>query len=127
MRKFIIALIALMFCVPSTAQACTPDGWCGKKHSTYYNRRVIRHVAAYRHENADLLVWLAYKESSWQNWQVTGSGSLACKGLFQHQTRVEKRRWANPYWSTKRAIVYAHERYGSVEGAIRFWRAHHWY
>ena len=127
MRRLLVVLtLSIVILSPTVAHACSktyPYRWCGKKHSTDYNKAAIRYISAKRHSNLEGLMYLARRESGYRNLATNGP----CLGLFQLHTHVEKRRWASPYWNTNRAITYCRDRYGSVAGAVRHSKAYGWY
>ena len=124
----VLLSLAMLFGITATASACDGrwDDWCGKNHSTRYNKAAIRRVCdlrGYGSTNTDRMLWIAERESTWRNGATNGP----CKGLFQLATQQPKSTWANPYWNTNRAINYIKDRYGTPYKAIRHIRAYGWY
>ena len=74
------------------------------------------------------LVWIAGRESTWNQWARNGS----CLGMFQLGPDVRhwaRRRWEGWRWfraadSTRAAIHYCRVRYGSPAAAKEWWLEH---
>jgi len=61
------------------------------------------------------LLVLAYRESSWEPTQKTGS----CWGLFQlSRSMCRGHHWGRVRWNTDRAITYIRHRYGTPRKAL---------
>lgn len=97
--------------------------------STTHCKALIRKEAKREHlhkADVDALLWIAKRESGYHCCEITGS----CVGVFQlMQTRAQRAKWHwyDPTPNTRRAIKYMKSRYGSIQGALRWWRKHHWY
>ena len=120
--------LTVFFGIINTASACDGrwEDWCGKNHSSWYNKRAVKRVAelrGYGDANTDRMLWIANRESTYRNWVTNGP----CKGLFQMNTSKSKSTWANPYWNANRSISYIKDRYGTPYKAIQHIKRYGWY
>ena len=82
---------------------------------------LIRSISSARGVDAEGMVELAFRESSFNPSATNGS----CKGLFQLSGDYPD--WADPVANTHNAITYILGRYGSVSAALAHHDAKGWY
>ena len=121
MKRYALVLALVFMLSPLVAQALP-------HYSQAYTRAAIRteaRRARYGPINTAALLDLAHHESRWHNWSSNHGHYL---GVFQlHNTMCAGHPWWSPQWSTRRAIVYIRNRYGSPARALRFYHIHCYY
>ena len=121
MKRYALVLALAFMLSPLVAHALP-------HYSQAYTRAAIRTEARRAHYgpvNTAALLDLAHHESRWHNWSSNHGHYL---GVFQlHNTMCAGHPWWSPQWSTRRAIVYIRNRYGSPARALRFYHIHCYY